>query len=156
MPSMPRHRLALTAAALLAACAGQAPDAAPGRGGREPAAREGRYTLASDRGQLLPTRLPDREGCAIELVSAALTLSGGRFLLATTNRERCPDQAARQESQVAEGDVRLEGDNLRLTADAGAEATSARGVFDGDTLRLTSLHTADGPRDIDWTFAPRR
>lgn len=147
----------LFSALLLFACSG-APEAAraPSPVPEEspaPPPWEGRYTLATDRGQGLPGGLAPTSDCAVELLAGSLTLSGSRFLLVTTHRERCREVGTRQESAVSEGSVEVAGDSLRLQGEPGSAFIAAHGHVARDMVRVLSLVTGDSTLLVEWTFS---
>ena len=82
-------RIAITTAAVsLTAVAAYA--AAQAQARPEAGAQAGAYRLVTFAGRALPTVVEEEDGCREEVLSATLTLeAGGRWVLATRERETC-------------------------------------------------------------------
>lgn len=114
--------------------------------------REGTYRLVQVQGESPPIVLDMTTECDSRLLSGEMNIKGGQFYFQSVTAEECNGKISNQEKHEASGDYRLEGNQLYLSIRYGDALGDARGVVEGNTIRLQHIGNNEEQQEVDWLF----
>lgn len=112
--------------------------------------QEGTYRLVQVQGESLPMVLYMTTDCDTNLLRGELTLKDGEFNFQSYTAEECSGNPGNEEKHEASGSYQLEGNQLSLNIRYGDALGDARGVVEGNEIRLQHIGNAEEEQEVDW------